>query len=190
MRVLIVGEGNSELAGALPALVKRLVSTPVDCELDRVGRNDIHAHHGKGRGYFKKAVRWLLEAEKEGYDAVVLVIDEDGNRDRVREIRDAQEYASTAIPRALGLAIRTFDAWILADETALTQVLGYQVQQQPAPETIRDPKSVCASLLEDAEPTVGANEMYAAVARAAQIETLESRCPKGFAPFAQRVRAL
>jgi hypothetical protein len=116
MKILLVGEGRHELAGALPALVQRFTSTDIQYDLDRVSRNDIHAHHGRGGGYFKKALRWIREAEKRGYDALILLIDEDNRPERTREIDDAQDHSTvTALPRALGVAIRTFDAWMLAD---------------------------------------------------------------------------
>jgi hypothetical protein len=83
-----------------------------------VSRKDIHAHHGKGQGYFKKALRWILEAERRGYDALVLVIDQDNTPERVQEINKAQNDQRVTLRRALGVAIRTFDAWMLADEQA------------------------------------------------------------------------
>src|SRR5215217_4681415 len=110
MRILLVGEGASELGGALETLVRRLGFSDVQVDSDRVSKQQIHAHHGRGQGYFKRAVRWMLEAGKRGYDAVVLLIDEDGRPERVTELRDAQEYSKSPVRRAFGVAIRTFDA--------------------------------------------------------------------------------
>lgn len=190
MKILLVSEGASELNGALQSLTIRLGVKGDDIKVARVSQRDIHAHHGKGRGYFKRAVRWILEAQKRGYDVLILVIDQDGLPERTREINDAQEYGGTSVYRALGVAIRTFDAWMLADEKALTTVLGMAVLRQPGPESTVDPKGVCRELLAKSACSLRQTEMYAAIAEVADIAVLEKRCPKGFAPFAQRVREL
>ena len=92
--------------------------------------------------------------------------------------------------RALGVAVRSFDAWMLADEQALTTALGYTVSRQSEPEAIRNPKELCARLLQKSAKTLTQTEMYEAVAKAADTDTLQERCPHGFAPFARRVREL
>jgi hypothetical protein len=189
MKVLIVGEGKHELAGAMLALVGRLA--PTGCVFDQANvRHDIHVHHGKGRGYFKRAVRWMLEAQKRGYDALVLLIDQDGFSERTKELADAQAFDGAAIPRALGVAIRSFDAWMLADERALSSVLGCAVSRQPDPETIVNPKESCSDLLANASQPFSQTQMYAEVAKAFDLDVVANRCPKGFAPFAERVRAI
>ena len=195
MRVLLVAEGKHERGkedrdGALETLVRRLHQDIIQCDLDRMSRKDIHVHRGKGQGYFKKALQWIREAEKRGYDAIVLVIDQDNATERVQEITKAQNDQLVALRRALGVAIRTFDAWMLADEQALTRVLGYAVLPQRSPEEMSDAKGVCAQLLGNSRTVMSQSECYAAVAREADLGTLERQCAKGFAPFAQRVRSL
>jgi Domain of unknown function (DUF4276) len=191
MKVLLVGEGAHERSGALEAFVRRLAKAPVECDSAPVSRDDIHTHRGKGQGFFKRAVRWLLEGRKRGYDAVVLVVDEDGHPKRIDEVDRAQDEMSiTDLPRALGVAVRTFDAWMLADEQALTKVLGQSVARQRSPESIKDPKQICKSLHDDAGADISPREMYAAIAQVADVATLRQRCPKGFAPFAGRVESL
>jgi hypothetical protein len=190
MKVLLVAEGKHELGGALETLVRRLSPLALEVEHDRVSNDKIHAHHGKGQGFFKRAVRWILEARKRGYEALVLVVDEDGHRERVKELDDAQEYSGIEFRRALGIAIRTFDAWMLADEEALTSVLEYPVQRQPSPETVRDPKEVCKQLLAASTIGIPQAEMYNRLAQAITFRLLKERCAKGFAPFAERVRSL
>jgi len=195
VRVLLVAEGQHERGkedrdGELETLVRRLHQDITYCDLDRVSRRDIHADHGKGQGYFKKALRWILEAEKRGYDAIVLVIDQDNVPERTQEITSAQNAQPVTLRRALGVAIRTFDAWMLADEQALTRVLGYAVSPQRSPEDVSDAKGVCTQLLGKSSMAMSQSEFYAFVAREADMNTLIRQCPKGFAPFAQRVRSL
>ena len=190
MKALILGEGEHELGGALTALVERLAARQYEYETDCVSRKDIHAHHGKGQGFFKRAVRWMWEARKQGYSALILLVDEDGHAQRMKEIDRAQGYEKVSMRRALGVAIRTFDAWMLADEQALSAVLGIGVQRKAGPETIADPKGICEELLAGGNKGMTQREMYHEVARVAEIGTLEDRCPRGFAPFAGRVRRL
>lgn len=191
MRVLVVAEGRHELSGALESLIRRLATQPLECSFDRVSRANIHVHRGKGRGYFKKAIRWMLEAQNRGYEAIVLVIDQDNYPERKRELDEAQEHVQVApIPRALGVAIRTFDAWMLADERTLARVLHCPVSAAPNPEEIDDPKQYCASLLCESGSNLRQTEMYTEVARSTDLGLLSRRCPRGFAPFAERVRSL
>ena len=190
MRALLVSEGKHEQSGALQTLVNRLAPMGIEFGLDRVSRSDIHAHHGKGRGCFKTAVRWLGEAKKQGFDLLILVIDEDGRRERISEFNQAQQYEKIDLRRAFGVAIRTFDAWMLADERALTSVLGYPVARQANPEEIEDPKQRCTDLHKASQKQEALRDTYACLAMAVDIRVLEARCPKGFAPFASRVRFL
>jgi hypothetical protein len=120
----------------------------------------------------------------------VLVIDEDGHAERASELSAAQQYAGAAFPRAFGIAIRTFDAWMLADERALTTVLGCPIDRPPAPESLTNPKQYCKRLLEATGGQLSQSEMYAKLAEVIDLAMLEDRCPKGFAPFAARVRQL
>jgi hypothetical protein len=189
MKILLVSEGEHE-PGAVKALVGRLLHEGIEFEIDRVKRNDIHAHHGKGLGYFKRAVRWLMEAEKRDVDALILVIDEDGQEDRSLQLTQAQQYQDVELPRAFGVAIRTFDAWMLADEKALAAILRMPIQRQPNPETIPNPKDVCRQLHQNSPNPDPLRDIYAALLRIANIKLLEDRCPRGFAPFAERIRGL
>ena len=188
MRVLVVSEGKHEQGGALENLLRRMGGHEADLTFDRVANSNIHAHHGKGAGYFKRAVRWLMEAEERGVDALVFLIDQDGQRERSRQIQEAQNSVLSQLPRAMGVAIRVFDAWMLADEKALTDVLGCVVPRQPDPEVIRDPKGICAGLLADGRNQMAQHEMYAEVACRIDVDIVSSRCPTGFRPFAGYVR--
>ena len=188
MRVLVVSEGKHEQSGALENLLKRLGGAHASFECDRVSNNSIHAFHGIGKGYFKRAIRWIKEAENRQADALVFLIDEDGKSERIEQIRDAQDFPLSQLRRAMGVAIKMFDAWMLADEKTLTQVLGYHVNRQPDPETIRNPKQVCADLLVESQDQMSQSEMYAKVSSEIDIDILCDRCPSGFKPFATYVR--
>ncbi len=146
--------------------------------------------HGKGKGMFKKAVGWILDAANRHCDALVFLTDEDGDRSRLRQMDDAQHWNGTNLPRACGIAIRKFDAWFLADETVLEEILGAHVDRQPEPEKTAEPKAQCRSLLENSKLVDSLGELYEQVAQCINVGTLSDRCPNGFAPFAERVQAL
>jgi len=198
MKVLIVSEGKHELGNehrdqslaALRTLVCRVVGQDLQCDLDTVRNVGRHITGGKGDRFKRKAIECMKQAEKRGYDAMVFLIDEDGDVDRRRQLDMAQEYVGIGIRRAIGLAIRTFDAWMLADETALSNALSARVQRQPDPEDIKDPKSHCRKLREDLGLGWGLTDMYEQIARIADLAIIEKRCPRGFGNFADRLRGL
>ena len=78
MKVLVVSEGQHEQAGALENILRKLGGKHAVFDSKRVADKSIHAIHGKGQGYYKRALCWIREAEKKGYDAVIFLIDEDG----------------------------------------------------------------------------------------------------------------
>ncbi len=195
MRVLLVAEGKHEhgsndLPGALEILVHRLTTGDIELKKRPLSRKERHTFHGKGKGHFKKAVRCMLDAEGDGFDALVLLVDEDGKPERRTQIDDAQEATLAPIKRALGVAVRTFDAWMLADEGCLSEVLDVSVRKRKDPEKMRDPKRNCQVLLDRAKKEMTQTQMYSGVMNALDLSILEKRCPDGFAPFAKSVRAL
>lgn len=191
MKLLVISEGKHELGGALETIVRRL--TGVQDPIDQLKVSDpvLRVHHAKGPGYFKKAIRCLLYATEHGYDAVVLVIDQDDQLDRRRQLSDAQnDLRMSLIPRAIGVAVVTFDAWMLADEQALSRVLSRTVKRQPDPESTRDAKGVCSALRNETGADLSLTKMYAALATEVDLSVVEKRCPLGFEPFARRARQM
>jgi len=195
VKVLLVSEGDHELGkgentGALEIFARRIYGVDLQCEKDKVSNPKVRVHAGKGSRYCKRALAWMRHAKKNGYDALILVIDQDNQPDRIKQFTEAQKTDDILFRRALGVAIHTFDAWILADERALSQILNDVISPQSRPEEIRDVKERCAQLLTNSKVALSQSEFYAAVAAKARIDTLEKQCPKGFAPFAERVRLL
>src|ERR1700722_11030763 len=189
MKLLLVSEGRSELGGALEIILHKLLG---DFTLDRMKVSDrkLDRVHGSGRGYFKRAMEWMQFAHAQNYDAIVLVVDQGNFTNRRTELNEAQNNLRYPIPRAFCVAILEFDAWMLADEKAITRVMGRTIQRQPDPEDISDPKAHCLALCHSNSQKTGLGELYAEIATHLDLEVLTNRCPKGFAPFAKRVRAL
>lgn len=203
MKVLIVSEGIHELgggssdpgerhdhAGALQALVQRLLPGDHEFISRPFNARDIQTIPGKGRALFKRMLLWLKHAERNGFDGAVILIDEDGDVRRHADVEAAQEQVRFRVARACGLAIREFDAWIVADEQALSAALGCTVPCQPSPEGIRDPKRTFADLHAASPCRDRPREVYAAVLAQANLDLLAKRCPRGLKPFVERVRGM
>jgi len=194
-RVLLVAEGASELGaapsehrGALTALVARLLDRELEVECERASSPKVQIHRGHGAAFTKRALAWIRHAQREGFDALVLLIDHDGDGERQKQLDVAQRDAHFSLPRALGVAIRTFDAWMLADERALSQVLDFPVDKQKSPEDMSDPKATVHALREQGAESLLLPELYWRISEQLRLELLISNCPKGFGQFAQRVR--
>lgn len=190
MRTLLISEGAHELGGSLETLVRRLLNREMNCDHLNIRDEALRMHGGRGPRLFKRGVRCLYLAVERGYDAVVVSVDEDGDTSRRGQFAQAQEFDRIAIPRAFGIQVKTYDAVWLADEVALSVVLGYTVPKQPDPETIRDPKGVCARLLSRSTRSMPPSQMYLELAATIDLSVLETRCPKSFSEFADRVRTL
>ncbi len=194
MKILLLGDGAHELEGALQQLVLRLFGNApeIDFVPFRFSDRRVHINSMKGKrgGMKKRAIRWLLEAKDLECDAVIGIVDHDGFDDRIQQIHDAQSENGVDTPRAFGIAIRSFDAWIIADELALTQASEKTTPQSRSPESLRDPKSDCRKLMKIADKYERLQDFYAAVATHARPAVLSDRWERGFAPFAERVRQL
>ena len=197
MKILLVSEGPHELGpdhsdGALDRLTRKMLRSDASFTAMKVSDPSVKTHRlrGKGGGTEKRVRMWIRRAQREGFDAIILVIDRDKEPDRIRQMELVQDDENVTFPRALGVAIVRFDAWMLADEQAIGKALGCQIDAQKAPESNRDPKSDLRSLQRQSEFDSGLPQLYALIAQHAKIDQLKHRCPKGFAPFAQRVEAL
>jgi hypothetical protein len=197
VKVLIVAEGEHELHGALQKLVERLCQQSLDC----TSKSSIHDQPRTrrkvrltGGAFKKKALAWLVDAQEDGFEALVFLIDFDrGEDDRVKQLNEAQEIRSPEfhLNRAFGVAIRSFDAWMLADEAALSDVFGRVVDRLSEPEGTKEPKSELRRVAQaGGDRSRGHRQDYLHLAEKLNLSTLEQRCPKGFKPFADRIRKL
>jgi hypothetical protein len=199
MRILFVSEGRHELglgleSGAVVELFRRL-ATVADFEFERLQVSDrrvrVHRERGKsGAPYRKRALAWLRYAEREQFDALVLLIDRDRDKQRTSGIDAAHDSDSPRLPRAMGVAVETFDAWFLADEGAFGRVVGRTIDRQKRSEALKNPKALVRSLVDESQGGLGLAEFYLCAVAELDLPEVEKRCPMGFAPFAQRVRAL
>lgn len=204
MRVLLISEGSHEgrpaveTPQALRAIVQRVL--PGSATYDWLDVHDLprgNPFPGKGGGHFKLALKALKYATDKGFDALVCVTDADRRHERIEEFDTAQQSDRLRLPRALGIPVEAFDAWILADHKALSDVLGAAISLLPSPETLdggkgspRHPKQFCRSLMRRHKWERSQAEFYEAVGGCADLEVIAARCPKGFWPFLRRLRNL
>ena len=197
MKVLVVSEGKHELgpesnSSPLVELTRRMLNREAEFERMKVSDPVVRRHfvHGKSTDYEKRAMGWVRYAQRHGYNALVFVIDQDGQKKRKTGIENAQNHTHFVMPRAMAVAIQSFDAWMLAGEVALSKVLGGNVQRQKDPELIQNPKRVCEKINAASPRDFGLTEFYCQVAKVIDLNRLRERCPSGFGPFRTRVEKL
>lgn len=195
-RGLLVVEGPHEEHGAAEVLVRRCMPNGQDYAwtIDR-WKNASRRHRrfistGEGDGIFKKIVHIMLSATSSGYDAVIILIDRDQDRRRSKSVADAQQSNHMPIPRAIGLAVESFDVWFLSDEKSLSKVLGVNIQTQTNPEAMGDPKSVMKDLIRQHRVDASQREIYLQIAKIIDLERLSHRCPDGFGPWRKYLEKL
>jgi hypothetical protein len=187
-RVLVLGDGKHEVGdksaprsaqGSEPALlclVRRLLDSPQSFALEGDLFRTTAAAHRRGRNkYMKKTISAIRRAKSEGFAGLAIVIDRDGYRDRERidalhEGREATE-GEPSLPCALGCAVESFDAWMLADRSAIAAA-GGNVDALPAhPEDMARPKEDADSVFGTVAGS-GLGACYAQVAVSADLDLL------------------
>lgn len=193
-RILVIAEGEHELGnrsdnGALIVLLRRIFNEPMSIEwtCHRIRELAQHMHPGKGNRLSRKLIGLIKYAQSNCFDAIITLIDQDGDDSRHSSALIAQDSTLTSLPRAMGIAVKTFDAWFLADHHALSKVLRIPIDQQPDPERISSPKSHCESLQAQSQHSPALREVYRATAEICDLNLLKQRCPMGFGTFTDRV---
>jgi hypothetical protein len=213
VRLLICGDGKHELGQpgehfrsddpnrelpALPRLVHRLLGEPPGFACQTMGWKDVTAavHPGKGHAHTKKVIVAALQARKSGLDGMVVLVDRDRKHrsETIEPLTSGREspQCPQRLPIALGVAIETFDAWMICDGSAVAAAGGDQQHSHSRPENLRgsedapDHPKVRAAL---AFGGGGLGAAYKRVAQLVRLDELEKSCPDGFGEFAKDVRA-
>lgn len=207
-RVVVYGDGAYDLgpdlgedvparrAYALPRLIHRLLREPPAVTYTAKRFPRIPPVHGRGHKYARKAMSAIRQARQGGYQAAAIVIDRDRQRTSrklvpLRAGRDQLEHQGFP-PCAVGMAVEAFDAWMIADGSAVRAADGDPAQSHPSPEALSGkegtgghPKDLAIRAF-GGKRELAAN--YAEIARHVDLALLERACPQGFAPFAEEVR--
>jgi hypothetical protein len=201
-------DGEPDRKGAVTILVRRLLEEkfgrPIqEWEIESKALPRVNRRSPTLSGYEYKVRDAIVEARISGCSAVVVVVDRDGSKpgERMAALSAGRDQAkrdgeALAEKTALGVAVETVEAWLLADEVALNRALDLHppAATTPSPElldgakqTEKHPKTQFHTLLRRKRREV--SWPYDAVAEHVRLEVLTARCPEGFAPFAAEVKA-
>ena len=78
--------------------------------------------------------------------------------------------------KKLLVAVEELEAWLLADEQALSSVTGRAIRRISDPERINDPKARLRTILSDAK-IIYTHEVARKISVAARLDVLAARCP-------------
>ena len=196
------GAGESEpfpRRTAIQTLVARILGLPVEAINPWFPRP-----RGAGAGRILSKGALILENALglAGCHGAVVLVDADGEaaerRKRLEKILGELEQKNIPIAyrTAVGLAIEKFEAWLLADEPSLCEVLGMPnpAEPLPPPETLphrgkKDPKRILRSRIEQAGGShVSFSELARRIVERMDLHVLAERCPEGFGAFRDQVR--
>lgn len=206
-KVFVLGDGADEVGHdwknmlgpdklpALPRLVHRILGEPSGVEY-QCGRF-CFIHHGRGKGdtAAKKVIAAVTIARLKEFHAVVVLVDRDRAKpaEKLGPLVAGQKRAGETggPPCAVGAAVETFDAWMIADADAVDRADGDHEHCARHPEKLagkeytgQHPKDVAEQILGSRE---GLGAKYAIIAAHVDMVQLCRTCPEGFAPFHREV---
>lgn len=214
MRVAFLSEGATELALARGAreseawrhdfLVKILVERILGVEgrIEPFEDASLPFLLGSQAGKLcRQGARLVRACARLGAEAAVIVVDNDRRspRQRWRALRQQRENLRSdrerplGLPLAIGVAVETIEAWLLADEVTLCDVLRIPRPSEPmgSPENLdgepgqpNHPKWVLNQYLSrDTRPGRGFLDQVAAIGRGMDLDAVARQCPEGFGRF-------
>lgn len=216
VRLMVVGEGPHELGdpetwesdgeaggAALPVLVHRVLREPAEVcyhkkKLSAKGsRNEqkrAKHRHGRGTKASGRVKIWIDRALRAGCHGVIILWDHDGDdvTDRLGQMRIGRDEMANdsfaAYPAcAVGVAVKSFDAWMIADGAAVGQAEGDSANSHPSPESLGSAHATKTRAMDIFGDEEGLRVRYACVAEHTDLDTLAACCPEGFAPFKQEI---
>ena len=175
-------EGNGDYP-ILPVLTNRLLTQ--EFPNVRTQNNTIIRPRKTGHGFIKELPTFAATIQAKGCDMLVAVVDSDAPKapDRLQRLRAAKTACESDISICIaeGLAIRSIESWLLADDFALHTTFGGERSKWvfPNPESLSEPKIILNTLVRQQS---GGNELtfafYAGdIAEKMDIALLRRRCP-------------
>jgi hypothetical protein len=197
----IVGEGKTDRGQGADrpeaptdgvVLVHRLCDRP---DSMRVRRRPLPFLQGKG--LWQKVRFAKRNAFNSGSAGLVFVLDTEGDHPgQLEQLQRGRDSELLDYPAAVGVAHPCVEAWLLADASAIARALGLarrvdvpaEPESLPAPCKDRDqnPKAVLGRCVGRNRPLSSA-ETTGIVHAIRHLNLIRTRCPIGFAPFADEV---
>ncbi len=177
-------EGNSDYP-IIPLLSRRVVRTAFPRLT--IAPDSVLRPRKRGHGFIRELPIFCRRLREDGVDIVVAVVDTDNTRinERLRLLREAKELCAQgqiAVCIAEGLAVRSVEAWLLADEQAIFDVFGGKradVSFSSAPENDPSPKRTLNNIVRTL--TNGREVTFVSfadeLAERIDLERLRRRCP-------------
>jgi hypothetical protein len=174
-------EGNSDYP-VIPILARRIVTEQfpaIELAPDATRRP-----RKRGHGFIKELPVFARQLYDDGAAIVVAVVDTDNTRlgERRGLLHEAQAKCGIPICIAEGLAVRSLEAWLLADARAIDTVFDGDLArvQFPNPETDLTPKETLNQIVRSL--TNGREVTFATfaceLAEAIRLDVLRQRCPQ------------
>jgi hypothetical protein len=199
----IVGEGKTDRGrgtdrpeapteGIIPVLVHRLCDRP---DSMRVRRRPLPFLQGKG--LWQKVRFAKRNAFNSGSAGLVFVLDTEGNHPgQLEQLQRGRDSELLDYRAAVGVAHPCVEAWLLADASAIARALGLtrrvdvpaEPEALPAPckDRDRNPKAILGRCAGRNRPLSSA-ETTGIVHAIRDLDSIRTRCPIGFAPFADEI---
>jgi hypothetical protein len=199
----IVGEGKTDLgkggdrpeaptAGVVPILVHRLCDRP---ESMRVRRRPLPSLQRKS--LWQKVQFAKRQAFYNGSAGFAFVVDTEGDHPgQLEKLKRGRDFELREYPAAVGVAHPCIEAWLLADASAISRVLGLaqRADVPEAPESLpapckdrkQNPKAVLGRCAGQDRPLSSA-QTTRIVQEIRDLDAIRTRCPISFAPFAKEV---
>lgn len=200
MRILVCGEGPNDIGrepknekaprelGTLQVLISRILAQE---EIEFEQQQILHLGPRRGsRGFKAKLELAFQEMSRKDCQALVYVVDADREQKRGDRLRAARDDVAEGRLCAMGTAIHSIEAWLLADQQAFSLAFDCPTPNMtPDPESIKNPKSLLRDRLEHVERD-DYSRCYAKLARHLDLAVVRRRCPDGFQPFQSEVEGL
>ncbi len=193
-----IGEGagpDSPSTGVVPILVHALCGKPNGMLVKRRAFAFLQGKKLPQKVHFAKR-----QACYNGSAGAVFVVDSEGDTRELTkkkfDLEHGRDQALPEFPMAVGVAHPCIEAWLLADASAIRRAcrlprdpeMPHEPEQLPAPNRDRNacPKAVLGQVA-GAKGPLESEEMWRIASEVRQLDLLRTRCPLGFAPFAEEV---
>lgn len=204
----VIGEGETDLGppsdaaerpdqGVVPILLRKMCGDPTTL---RVKRRRLAFLQERSRSLERKVKFAKRQAFYNRSSGVVFVVDTEGDdpAKHLGKLQSGRDESLPDFPAAVGVAHPCIEAWLLADAGAIVRAMGLgnapplpeRPEELPAPRRDRgnNPKMVLAGCAGVAR-SVGAKHSSKIAEEIRDLDAIRSRCPLGFAPFAEEVES-
>ena len=205
--VEVFGEGRTDVGhdprpqapnkGVVPILLYRLCGKPATMRVKRYAIPFLQQEIAS-RGLRKKVEAARKLAYRNRSQAAVFVVDSEGDLERRREqLTEGRDAGPSSPPMAIGVAHPCIESWLLADASAIQQGMDLPAipnvpdhpENLPAPCRDREdnPKTRLTKIAGSTKKELSAKEKHQIAAAMNDMKRVRTRCPLGFAPFADEV---